>query len=315
MKSRNNNFELLEKSRLASNIQHASRPGEPKYAGLLSEPVVNPRYIILGISECIGPVANFGRKGSEQGFSAFLTYFSALPKSNFSIDFLGDISFVGSFPKDISTAQDLVEELDDLVERVLEERVVAGQIPIIIGGGHNNALPIMRWASNHRPLKKVINIDAHFDVRPTTVRHSGNAFSCAIEEGILEEYVALGIDPYATSDVLWDFVHEFDVKFVPFVEYLQGKELKEDLVFYTQDATGYGLEIDLDCMENMPTSAQSPSGFHLNDVRKAINALNNKNAVYLHLCEGAPTNEQEQRTVGKSLCYLVLDFISAMERL
>jgi formiminoglutamase len=244
-----------------------------------------------------------------------LTYFTALPKSNFSIDFLGDICFVGSFPKDISTAQGLVEELDDLVERVLKERVVAGQIPIIIGGGHNNALPIMRWASNHRPLNKVINIDAHFDVRPTTVRHSGNAFSSAIEEGILEEYVALGIDPYATSDVLWDFVYDFDVKFVPFVEYLQGKELKEDLVFYTQDATGYGLEIDLDCMENMPTSAQSPSGFHLNDVRKAINSLTNKNVVYLHLCEGAPTNEQEQRTVGKSLCYLVLDFISVMERL
>jgi formiminoglutamase len=68
-------------------------------------------------------------------------------------------------------------------------------------------------------------------------------------------------------------------------------------------------------MENMPTSAQSPSGFHLNDVRKAINSLTNKNVVYLHLCEGAPTNEQEQRTVGKSLCYLVLDFISVMERL
>jgi formiminoglutamase len=315
MKSRNNNFELFEKGRLASNIHHGSRPDEPKYARLLSEPVQNSRYVILGISECIGPAANFGRKGSEQGFSAFLTYFTALPKSNFSIDFLGDICFVGSFPKDISTAQGLVEELDDLVERVLKERVVAGQIPIIIGGGHNNALPIMRWASNHRPLNKVINIDAHFDVRPTTVRHSGNAFSSAIEEGILEEYVALGIDPYATSDVLWDFVYDFDVKFVPFVEYLQGKELKEDLVFYTQDATGYGLEIDLDCMENMPTSAQSPSGFHLNDVRKAINSLTNKNAVYLHLCEGAPTNEQEQRTVGKSLCYLVLDFISVMERL
>ena len=123
--------------------------------------------MILGISECIGPWANYGRQGTEQAFDAFLKFFLSMPFGENSFDMVGNIKFIGIFPDNTTDASWLVEELDSFVEQILNEKIGDQQLPIIIGGGHNNALPIIRWASANRKLQHVINIDAHLDCRIT----------------------------------------------------------------------------------------------------------------------------------------------------
>jgi formiminoglutamase len=65
----------------------------------------------------------------------------------------------------------------------------------------------------------------------------------------------------------------------------------------------------------MPSSAYTPSGFSVENARNYIRKLaHHKKCVYLHLPEGAPTNIQEEKIVGKTLAYLVWDFITTNNR-
>lgn len=313
MQSINRNFTFLSKFEVLNSAGFVPRSGEFRMGDYLQSDYPNAKFLILGLSESIGPFANFGRAGAEHAFSSFLKFFLALPYHQTSYELAGNITFAGEFPKHTKEASKLVEELDGFVVHILHQWVKPGQLPILIGGGHNNALPIMQWASSQRPLQKVINIDAHMDCRDTHQRHSGNAFSCALKQGLIQQYLVLGAERYSFNEYILAFIEQFPISYIPFEDYLLGRSLKEDLVQHTSSHQQIGLEIDLDRIANMPSSAQSPSGFSLDQIRSALLSLTTSEIVYLHLCEGAPTNAGEERTVGKALCYMVLDFMKAME--
>jgi len=112
-----------------------------------------------------------------------------------------------------------------------------------------------------------------------------------------------------------DFIkkYEVDVKF--FESYLTGEQsLSEDIRHVFLKATEpLGLEIDLDCIANMPSSASSPSGWSLDDIRKVVLSLNGNQYAYVHLTEGAISQSDHERTIGRALSYLCLDAIASME--
>ena len=73
----------------------------------------------------------------------------------------------------------------------------------------------------------------------------------------------------------------------------------------------FGIEIDCDAIQNIPSSAMTPSGFSVNKTREFVNYFGqHENATYLHICEAAPTLETEGQ-VGKLITYLITDFIRA----
>jgi formiminoglutamase len=112
-----------------------------------------------------------------------------------------------------------------------------------------------------------------------------------------------------------DFIkkHQVDVRF--FESYLTGDQsLSVDIGHVFLKATEpVGLEIDLDCIANMPSSASSPSGFSLDDIRKVVLSLNGNQFAYVHLTEGAISQGDHERTIGRALSYLCLDAIASME--
>jgi formiminoglutamase len=76
----------------------------------------------------------------------------------------------------------------------------------------------------------------------------------------------------------------------------------------------YGIEIDLDSIPNIPSSAMTLSGFSVEELRRFISFFgSSKNASYLHICEGAPSlgNEKNNHLVGKLIGYLITDFMKA----
>ena len=315
MKSSHNNFELRSKTQLFADHLFIGRAGEERMGDFLKATHEAPRVVILGISEAVGPFANYGRTGSEFAFSAFFKHFLNWPHQQQSLDIIGNIAFVGTFPSDVQSASLLVQELDAFVFEVLMSYVSSSQIPIIIGGGHNNALPLMRWAHQVKRCATVINIDAHTDCRAMTRRHSGNSFSYAMSEGILTSYHVFGVHAYGINSFMQDFIkkHQVDVRF--FESYLTGEQsLSEDIrqVFLKANDL-VGLEIDLDCIANMPSSASSPSGWSLDDIRKVVLSLNGNQYAYVHLTEGAISQIDHDRTIGRALSYLCLDVIASME--
>ena len=185
---------------------------------------------------------------------------------------------------------DLISNIDDIVSRIVAKIVSAGKIPIIIGGGHNNAYGNIKGAS--QALKKpinIINIDAHTDLRKLEHRHSGNGFSYARNDQYMAKYRVFGLHQNYTPEYIFEEMNVSQKNQYRLFEHLMlfnSKEIinafREELEFISDD--DFGLELDCDAIQEFPSSAQSPSGFSFNMIRNFIKiASEEENIRYLHI--------------------------------
>ncbi len=297
-------------------LQFQTRNGEQRVGDYLSQQKLsNAKYVLIGIAENVGPQANLGRAGSENAYQAFSkVFFNSQFYPNSSIEqlaYLGQIRQITQ-PADRPNAMEMVKELDALLLEILTNNIASHQIPIVVGGGHNNALPLMRWAAAKGKLS-VVNIDAHADLRPTDKRHSGNSFSFALQESLLESYGVFGLHEAFNNAHIRNQLQSSAVTYRFYEDYLQGPyQLNDDVLGFIQHQHhAVGLEIDMDSIANMPSSAFSPSGWSLDQIRGLLLKLNHSlpNIAYLNLTEAAPCDEKEDLIVGKALAYLVRDFM------
>jgi formiminoglutamase len=308
------NFTPFDQERADSLI--SSRAGETKLGERIQFTISEKtQFVILGVSEDIGPRANNGNGGANNAFSAFLSKFLNMQSNRFlsgeNVTIIGEIQ-VESSVADVSKLREKVSELDDLVIGILSKVDFLNKQLIVIGGGHNNAYPIMKALSEQYPELHILNIDPHADCRPLEGRHSGNPFSTAIIEETIASYTVLGLHEQYNSKATFDFLEENNCDITFYENYLDGRSLNDDLKkFAKRKGQCFGLEIDLDSIAGMPTSAFTPSGFSLKKIRKSVRVLGSSNPIYLHLPEGAPKTNEEKSIVGKALSYLVTDFIKS----
>ena len=285
----------------------------------------SPKYLIIGIEESVGPQANLGKGGSENAFHSFCQKFLSMQstkETDFSqVAIMGSIS-IENLPTSMTVVQkrETVEKLDDFIIAQMNKLLTPDTIPIIIGGGHNNAFPIIQALSSHHqsPLS-VVNLDAHADYRPLEGRHSGNPFSYAFDSGSLSHYSVLHLQKRYNSQKTLDQLKRDGHFFTFHEDYIDNsRNFENDLIQVHQYFSNYphtGIELDLDTIENMPSSAISCSGVSMHQARKYIRAFaQSKTVRYMHLPEGAPTNTHENNMVGKALAYLVTDFIEVHQK-
>jgi formiminoglutamase len=282
----------------------------------------NATFVLLGIPEDIGVRANQGIGGAKTAWEPTLKTLLNFQSNTFlngnEILVLGYFEIEEPLDQSLNGLRKKTKEIDDLVAPIIEMIIKADKIPIIIGGGHNNALPIIMGAAKGLRQKiNVINIDAHADLRNTAEgRHSGNGFSTALEKEVLNQYYVYGVhQSYLNDQLVGTFKNQPKLS----VAYLDNL-LKDDLSivdgfkeFIKDLAEPSGLEIDLDSIEGVLSSAASPTGLPLNDIRKII--LNSSHTYcYLHICEGAfeLTDGKKQETIGKVIAYLITDFVKAL---
>ena len=277
------------------------------------------KFVLIGIPEDIGPRANYGKSGAYNAWEAFLTKFLSMQSNS---TFIGDNVIIAGEIKvedlqlqahdvSISELKRLVEIIDLRVQTVIEEVLNNGKIPIVIGGGHNNCYPIINSFEN--PIN-VLNIDPHADLRILEGRHSGNGFSYALANGNLDRYFVLGLhEEYNSEHIINRFVNEEKLDYLSFNELLESNKKDSEITEIVKNhlkSDAIGLEIDLDSIKNMPVSAITPVGYTEEEMRKLIINLSKKFKFhYLHICEGGPTTEREKTTVGKTIAYLVSDFV------
>lgn len=276
------------------------------------------KYVIVGVQESVGPQANLGFSGSENGFSSFLSRFLNIQSNRF---FSGEeVLLYGVFKlnshEELKEKRSLVNKLDTLLISHLELIYGLGFIPILIGGGHNNSYPLIKAWGNVRGVGlNVINCDPHADYRLLEGRHSGNSFSYAKSEGVLNYYNVVGLHQSYNSEEMLLRMEKDGCDFTFFDDYITGVgSLFTDVEIFVKKNNGaeFGIELDLDSIKGMPSSAFTFSGVTVEDARKYIIRLaKEKKAVYLHLPEGAPKDSREEVIVGKTLSYLVSDFIKS----
>ena len=314
------------------------RPGEPRLGEVLSLitsekdlQTSKARYLLLGIPEDIGIRANGGRPGAAKTWAAFLSYFCSLPAATNSP--LAQVALLGTIEcndlmeesltldwrdkNDQKTFNHLLLTLDKRVDEVIQPLIADGYIPVVIGGGHNNALGLLRASS--KALNQgmhCLNIDAHTDLRNDEYRHSGNGFQRAILENDLVQYGIFGLHEHTLSPGIMELIalKNNQINYLALNKWLDTPcEARNDLfkrwaepIIHDQ----FGLELDLDVIVNMGSSAQSPDGLSLAEVRTIVRILaGHKNLRYIHLCEGAPELGLYPTQVVKTLGALCLDLL------
>lgn len=289
------------------------------------------QFCLLGISECIGVLGNLGNPGAEHAWPAFLQAFLNVQSNRFlsGSDFIiaGEVEVEDLQLQAMEADENsdyflqkmhvLCETLDTRVAPVIETIIQAGLIPIVIGGGHNNAYPILKGVSEGLTLTKgvhCINLDAHADFRSLEGRHSGNGFSYAKQAGFLNKYFVFGLHQSYNSEYLLSALDTTDNVQYHFLEELNylDQDFSKAIEYVFDDNVPCGIELDMDSIRMMPSSAMSPTGFSLEQarqfVRRSATALK---VAYLHLPEAAPVTQEDANRVGKALAYLVTDFVKA----
>ena len=298
-------------------------------------------FAVIGIPEDIGVKANNGVGGTASVWTPFLQSFLNIQSSDFltgdNILMLGYFDFsdlsrviemnAQNFEEKTDAYRHAVNTIDDAVEAVVKLIAQAGKIPIIIGGGHNNAYPCIKGVAKGLmkagkiPIAQInaINLDAHADYRPLEGRHSGNGFRYAEEDGYMERYFILGFhENYIAQNVWMDIVNN------PFMDCISYEDIfiheKRSFRQAIQDATSFvsgnytGIELDIDSIEHALSSAVTPVGVPVSDARQYVYlTARDTQAAYLHICEGACQLDDGRRddSTGKLVSYLVSDFVKA----
>lgn len=308
-------------------------PKDVSSAAFIAE--CDAKYVLFGIPEDIGVRANFGRPGAASAWKSAIKAIANIQHNRFckgasllvlgTLDVSEEMESVKNLDfQNISDRKLLstsVEKIDKEVSHIISMIVKAGKIPIVIGGGHNNSYGNIKGTALAKGKHiNAVNFDAHSDFRILEGRHSGNGFSYAFEEGFLKKYFIFGLhESYTSKSVLsvlkkiedrvrFNTYDEINIRREKNFEY----EMAQAFEFIRTDC--YGIEIDLDAIPGIASSAMTISGFSVEELRRFVSYFGQgQNAAYLHICEGAPdlAEEKSAHLIGKLIGYLVTDFIKS----
>jgi len=298
-------------------------------------------FVIIGIPEDVGVKANHGVGGADSVWIPFLSSFLNIQSNDFltgeNILLLGHFDFndlstviesnAETQDEKIEAYRHAVNVIDTEVEDIIKIITQYQKIPVIIGGGHNNAYPAIKGAAKglHKAdllqLAQIncINLDTHADYRSAEGRHSGNPFRYAEEDGYLNKYCIIGIhENYMLQNVWVNMVNNPFIDCITYEDiFIHEKRNFLQAVAYASEFTEdtyTGVEVDLDAIENILCSASTPSGILPLHARQYLTFLATHSKVaYVHICEGATRLNDGRVDVntGKLISYFVSDFIKA----
>ncbi len=323
-------------TRLGQMLQFLN-PLLPLADALISAQSRGARYALVGIPEDIGPRANFGQGGADLGFQAFLSRFinlqanSHLPASEILLVGTVDCSdlqqqslgLVAQKDADLEQLRQLCAAIDQRVFAVLKPIFDAGITPIVIGGGHNNAYPLLQALSlSTGQAVDAINLDPHSDFRLLEGRHSGNGFSYAKAAGYLRQYAVVGLHELKNSEKALAQMAQQDASFLSYQDIFVRRRFSftdacEQAIeqLGRHQTTALGVEVDTDSISQMPVSAMTNCGISVADAEHYVWKLATQDrARYLHLAEAAPSQHPAGLAAGMSeagqvLAALVVAFI------
>lgn len=325
-------FKTLQKEDLQELVQ--VRAGEEKLGervrfggadaeAMLQDPAIH--YVLLGIPEDIGVRANLGMGGAHTLWRPFLkSFLNVQTQADLSPE---DVLVLGAFDfqewmaeaedADVSRLRELTAMIDDAVTPVIRDILAAGKLPVVIGGGHNNAFPLLRGASAaFGGSINCLNLDAHTDYRKTEGRHSGNGFRYAKENTFLHRYAAIALHRnYNNERILREFQADATLHASFYDDVVSGRldfrTLVQEGIAHVADRPT-GLELDMDCIAGVLSSAATPSGITVPDARYYMAACaQHCKLAYVHLTEGATAlrDGRKDATTAKLAAYLITDLL------
>ena len=299
-------------TRLGQSLRYADA-GLPLAEALTAAKQQGCVFVFLGVPEDIGPRANLGQGGSDLGWQAFIRKFINLQQNEFldgsQILLLGELNCADlqqqSRNADLATLRTLCAEIDLRLEPVLLAIFEAGLTPIVIGGGHNNSLPLLSALSkSQQQAVNCINLDPHADFRLLEGRHSGNGFSYAKTQGYLDRYLVMGFHELKNSASSLAQIKAAGVDLLSYQqlfvrEQAPWPELLKLWLSQREPQQVFGIELDTDAITGMPVSAYNSCGVSVQQAEHFVYLLATQSqSRYLHLAEAAPAQHPAGLAAG-----------------
>lgn len=186
-----------------------------KHIDLEKESPAPKSFAFIGSKSDEGVRRNLGRIGAKEGPDSIRYALSNLPvhfDSTLSLLDCGDVS------DENGDLEKMQHELGSYITKILQQ----GATPIILGGGHDISYSNYLGIKNFTNKKiGIINFDAHFDLRPVdpAIGNSSGTSIYAIANQAQKNNehfscLALGIQKYANTKLLFDLAEKFQVDYV-----------------------------------------------------------------------------------------------------
>lgn len=322
--------------RLAPGRDGEVRLGERVQAyGPDGSPPKGARVALVGVPEDIGVRANLGVPGARRMWRTFLPRFLNMQSNRFldgtavAVAGVVDVRDLRRATRALDparartarvrnealgTLREAVREVDARVAEVVASIRRSGIVPLVVGGGHNNAYGILAGCASAagRPMG-CVNVDLHADLRPREGRHSGNAFTYALADGHLGRYAVVGLSEcHATGAIVELVDRQREVMAITLESMLRGGTDALQAAAAAVAHVGPGpatVELDLDAVAQAPASAAAASGFSGSEFRAISMQLCRTLDVHaVHVAEGAPGNGPwPDAMLGKFVAELVRD--------
>mgnify|MGYP000845934823 FL=1 len=215
-------------------------------------PFEGVNFALIGFKSDKGVYINNGRVGAVEGPQAIRTQLAKLPwhlGRNVRVFDVGDIDGPNR------SLEQLQQSLARAVKRLRELNLR----PIVLGGGHETAYGNylgLKSSLNPDQNLAVINMDAHFDLRPydQTGPNSGTGFRQMFDDTLAQKqifnYLILGIQEHNNNLFLFDFVAKSKaIQFLTGMDIYQMsyKEVCKVVDAFLADKEQVYLTIDIDC--------------------------------------------------------------------
>ncbi|KRO68654.1 MAG: hypothetical protein ABR88_07745 [Cryomorphaceae bacterium BACL7 MAG-120322-bin74] len=302
-----------------------SRPGEKRLGDLLeSQEAGQGQYVFVGVPEDIGVRANQGRPGASLSPKAIFQALAQFPVNALHAPQIGwdwieveDLQSTSEGMTDLDALRALVAEVDKRVVATLQPLFAAGKTPILVGGGHNNAYPLLVAGSQALGKLNALNLDPHPDCRAMEGRHSGNGFHYALDAGALNRYVVLGMSEWGCNQASLAMMNQTPGwTYIPYEAWAIRGEMNFDiartLALQHVNQGPFGLEVCADGIAHCPSSAQSHFGWSWEDVAEtAYLAGQSGHCAYFHLAEVAIglCPEGQKPALARAAAYAGMQFI------
>jgi formiminoglutamase len=290
-------------------------------------------YVIFGIHENIGAFANRYLTDGKSLFKSIIKMLMNLHSDHESdlkkfavlgfLDFSKEIEIISQLDhrkfSDIKKARKLVSDIDGYVTKYIHDIVKSGKIPIVIGGGQNNAYGCIKGCSLaiNQPIN-AINLDYYTDFGLEEGRHNANGFAYAFAEGFLHKYFIQGLKEINLSDYMFKRI----VRLKKRVQYnsLESIKIRQEIGWKKSlkrasnfiGQSSFGIEIDWRVVKRY-NSDDSIIGFDYRDVERFVDHFTtNKIPKFIHFAElnGYGLNKAERKNISRHVAQLIFNILS-----
>ncbi|RAI88007.1 formimidoylglutamase [Algoriphagus yeomjeoni] len=261
-----------------------------------------PKVGILGYAGEEGVKRNQGRLGTAEGPNAIRknlgTLAFHLPEKSRIFDY-----------GDIYTEDDDMESSHKLISETVFNLLETKHFPILLGGGHDLALAHGRGIYRHLASKNqklgIINMDAHFDLRPTLdgKGHSGSPFFQLAEENPDSfQYLCLGVQRSVNPKSLFSTAESVGAKWMVMEDFRMNnwEVIQEKILWFLDSVDKIYLSVDMDGFSSAfapGVSAPSPMGFRPEFAFKVFELLaSSKKLISMDVAELNPAFDHDQAT-------------------